>query len=552
MKTTTPKPLHFVPETLTRHTILLVATFALAAAAVSAESTASHASGIAAQPGSLIYEYLRDMELSGIATTTTRHYHSLSTTNWRWVVADHPWSKSLTPSAVDGDGDKSSPVLIDLISSRVMVSGNTGYPHGFNDGLLWQGRGVNTSVVTGVQLKLPFVTTTLAPEIAYSQNRAFPINESQEYSSIYGNSLDNPQRLGSEPLLTPSLGQSSVRLKYGPVSLGIGTQNQIIGPAVRNPLLLSSNAPGFPHIDLGTERLETPVGSFESRALWGRLSESDFFDDNSTNDHNLFTGLFLAYSPPFLASLTLGANRVVLTDWSDMTPTHWFVMFLPSLNGENVQDTRWGYDDMDQRFSLTAEWLLPQSGFKLYGEWARNDYNSNWRQLFAIPGHSQAYTLGMQKTESWRAESFWIFTAELTELWLSRDYYANDLSRGGTFYSHGIVRQGQTHDGQLLGAGIGSGANAQYLHARNYRPFGFFGAALQRHARNQDIIYNSPEPGDHLRLNVEGSISVEAGVFLGEQLLYGGMTLSRNLNWNYVQNNDRDNVHLFLALETQF
>jgi hypothetical protein len=42
-------------------------------------------------------------------------------------------------------------------------------------------------------------------------------------------------------------GQSSIRLTFGPASIGLSNENIWWGPGIRNSLIMSNNAPGFKH-----------------------------------------------------------------------------------------------------------------------------------------------------------------------------------------------------------------------------------------------------------------------------------------------------------------
>jgi hypothetical protein len=57
------------------------------------------------------------------------------------------------------------------------------------------------------------------------------------------------------------------------------------------------------------------MGDVEFRIWTGYLSESDYYDSNPENDHTMFHGLAMAYSPSFLPGFTIAANRVCLVPW---------------------------------------------------------------------------------------------------------------------------------------------------------------------------------------------------------------------------------------------
>mgnify|MGYP006275808955 CR=1 FL=1 len=532
---------------MTKGRFLLVVVLVLGLLSVAApfRAVGQPAAPVRFSPATPLYDYHAALTLVGKAKKSSMQYHSFGTTTWS-IDPNHPWSEAFGAAE-----PAPQPVKFSVVPPSLFASYNTLYPHGFNDRLLWQGRGFNAWSVGGIALESRFFLASLVPALALMENRDFVTIDSAEYRNLY-QFIDNPQRFGTQPIFWYSGGDSQLRLKWWRLSLGIGAQKVITGPAMRNPIMLSTNAASFPHMDVGLDTWSTPFGDFEARALWGRTAESDHFDDIPSNNHNLFTLLSLAYRFPFLDSLTLGAYRSLQADWATMIPSDWLVMFIPSMNGSLTRYGEWGFDDLDQRAGITFDWRFPEVGFRFYGDWGRDDYNSDWRQLFYLPGHTQAYTFGFQKAIDGPAGGPFVLTAELSELWLTRDYYANDLARNKTHYGHGIVRQGHTHRGQVLGAGIGSGANAQYLGLRHYGTYGYSGAYLQRHARNQDVIYNTPQRFDHQRVDVEITGALEGGVFIGRHLIFGAFAYSRNLNRDYIRENDVNNFHFELGVQTTF
>jgi len=306
----------------------------------------------------------------------------------------------------------------------------------------------------------------------------------------------------------------------------------------------------MPHLDLGIDAWEMPLGTLEARLYWGRTTASDAFDDNAGNNHSFFGSLSAAYSPPFAPGLIVGANRIVLARWQDFQLPDGLILFYPSINAYDATFPAYGKDALDQRASVTAEWIPRGTRTRLYGEWAKNDYSPSWELLFTVPEHAAAFTIGAEHAFN-GASGIVLLTLEHSELWLSRDYGpVNTINRSGTFYSHHEVRQGHTHEGQILGAGIGSGANAQYLGVRFFHSGGYAGGFIQRHARNLDVIYNDPEEQDQLRMNVEGTFGLEAGIFVGRQLAFLGFHFSKNLNFNWEADNDLVNYHFALGVQT--
>lgn len=366
---------------------------------------------------------------------------------------------------------------------------NTAYPVDRNNGALWAGRGLSTALSAGAELRWGPLSAAIAPQLIYQQNRDFEmVDTTFPGSSPYvypwhGSTIDWPLRFGPDPFWTTDLGQSYARLDALGFAAGISNENLWWGPARRYPIIMSSVAPGFQHLFLGTSRpLDIAIGRLEAQAIWGRLQESRYFDENSQNDRRLFSGYALDFEPRWTPGLYLGITRVyVATIPPQGLPTNEYFAFL-----DLPLDKQFGNRPGNGLGSLFARWALPESGFEVYVEWAREDYSVDLAEFLSEPDHSQAYTLGLQKV--WTRQNRWIrFGWEqihLQEAITFRSYRGNV-----TYYVHGRVRQGYTHRGQLLGAYIGPGSDAQYLVLDIMRPRSTFGFYLERVRRDDDAYY---------------------------------------------------------------
>src|SRR5690606_18326347 len=144
----------------------------------------------------------------------------------------------------------------------------------------------------GIALRWGTLSAAAAPALIYEQNRAFDIVTTEPrpgYSHYiyrgHAGSIDWPRRPGDEPVRFVDLGQSYLRLDLFPIAIGISNENLWWGPARRNPLMMSSTAPGIPHLFLGSSRpLGLWIGRLEGELIWGRLDESEYFDSRPEND----------------------------------------------------------------------------------------------------------------------------------------------------------------------------------------------------------------------------------------------------------------------------
>ncbi|MFH2115516.1 MAG: capsule assembly Wzi family protein, partial [Spirochaetota bacterium] len=199
------------------------------------------------------------------------------------------------------------------------------------------------------------------------------------------------QRPGADSLYDWSWGDSEIRLNWKSATLGFGTQAIWLGPGLSNTIILTNNAPPFPKLDFGIGKTQTAIGEIEARAFWGRMTESDWFNDDDSDDHTLLTGLSAAWSPVFFPELTLGFYRTMLSAWTDQDWDGMLEILVP------VMDVSMGLDRRDQRAAVSAELLFTEVGLRVWFEWARNDHNKWLVSVIRYPFHSQAYTLGMVK-----------------------------------------------------------------------------------------------------------------------------------------------------------
>jgi hypothetical protein len=372
----------------------------------------------------------------------------------------------------------------DMLPVRVRTIYNSGYPLDVNNGAMWAGRGASGAVSAGGELRIGPFSAAVYPVLAFHQNREFQLTgpERAGYSrfTYAGHVIDWPQRHGGSSFTVIDPGQSYARLDAFGATVGVSTENMWLGPAQRMPLLMGSSAAGFPHAFLGTSRpLSVGIGRLEAQAYWGRLSESAWFDTDRGNDHTLIAGLSVVFEPAFARGLFLGGNRSYLAPMQGSDLASYLVDPYVSVRDNPAGD--------NQLFSLYARWALPQAGFEVYGEWAREDHWGEWLDLLSEPDHSQAYMLGFQKVGTWGQRQLRWF-GELVHLTAAAPL------RGGrgviTFYTHAEVIQGYTHRGQLLGAWTGPGSDAQILGVEMSTPRRSSGLAIERVRFDADAYWN--------------------------------------------------------------
>jgi hypothetical protein len=372
---------------------------------------------------------------------------------------------------------------------RIIMNGD--YPRDWHDGAQWSGRGWSVAIMPGATFRWNWLEAAVAPQLMLQQNETFPYQpfpDSAAYSRYadrwHGRFIDLPQRFGAGSFSTLDAGPSYVRAHFGGWRAGVSNENLAWGPARRNPLLLSGTAAGFPHLFLETSRpRDVLLGMAELQLFWGRLAESDYFDRDPDNDHRLLSAALVTLRPHGLEGLYLGVSRLHSQTWSRHTSAD--DLFLGPFTGLGPDAS--GFPRDLRLYGLFMRWAAAPGGFEVYGEWARQDDWRQWLRLRSRTDASQAYTLGLQKIVR-RGDNAVRLSAEVSSL---ADNLAHaDVGRGvTTFYVSPYVVQGHTHRGQLLGAPIGPGSEAQFIGADLFWSRGRSSLSVERVRYDDDAYY---------------------------------------------------------------
>jgi hypothetical protein len=496
-------------------------------------------------------EYCDILSLSGIGSRPTLGYRTLSDSVWNLTAAtdndtaarQHPWEcNSLGTTQLINDNKNLS---WKLFAPEWYNSYNAAMPYGQNDGALWQGKGYNTSLSAGARIAAYGVELTIKPQISFSQNADFTMLPSA-YDSKYGYfwgyanniGIDMPQRFGDRPFYTFDWGDTEIRYSWHSLTLGFGTQSPWIGPAWLNPILGGNNAGTYPKLDIGLRRQSVVVpfqnwylGDIEARMWIGYLSESDYFDDNGSNNHNRLNGFTFSYAPSFLPGLTMGATKVCLSKWGDF---QW--NYLNPLYDGNTVDSAIGED---QKASVYLSWLLPKAGMEIYGEAGIDDYLQGGmiKGLMRYPFDSLLYTVGLKKAFVLSEEKN--VSGELIVECSDMEEPRNRISakEAYAFNMHYQVSQGYSNRGQAIGTALANGGNSQLIQFTLYYPKGSTSLSVQR--TNPDDTYS------YTRLsNLNNTykscciVGLNDRYFLTRNLqVFGGVDINYIINPLYYQQN---------------
>ncbi len=402
-----------------------------------------------------------------------------------------------------------------LIAPEYYAVNNTALPFSINDGAVWAGVGTTSRLLGGVQLTAGPFRLILAPELIRADNAYFLLRDTARFYAppvpkarsgggyvfpwyaLGPYSIDLPTRFGDKPIHRLDAGQSTATVSLYGIGAGVSNENQWWGPGIRNALILSNNAPGFPHAFIRTDRpWRTRIGSVEAKLLVGGLTESHYFDTTSTNNLRSISSFAVSLRPAFDKNLVLGAYRSVYATskgW-DRIAGRFLDVFSNTgrPNNRSLADSALRPGGKDQIFSLSARWIFPADGFEAYTEWARLELPYSLRDLLVAPNHSQGYTLGVQwARQAIRHEGKVRLLAELTSVEQSATWRNRAQ---GSFYTSRVVIQGYTQMGQPLAAGIGPGASGQWAAADYIEPSWSVGLTAGRIRWNEDIHSTYPFP----------------------------------------------------------
>jgi hypothetical protein len=430
-------------------------------------------------------EYYDFLALQGLTERPALSYRTLSDSVWNIdKEAEHSWQDNNLGVFHSLFGD----FRMRIYGPELFMSGNTATPYGQNDGVLWQGRGFNALFKSGIRFEGYGIELTLLPHFAFSQNAEFEIMPSM-YNNEYGYfwsyqhnaGIDAPQRFGNEPFFDWDFGDSEIRYTWKTLTAGFGTQTIWLGHAYLNPILHSNNAPAYPKVDIGLRRQRVVIpglnwyaGDIEARLWVGQLSESDYFDDDVTNDYTMFHGFSFAYAPSFLPGLTLFVNRVCLVPWAWENLSYMF---------KTAQEFE------DQKASFGFSWLFPQVGFEVYGELAIDDWVPGNLGGIRRPFHTTVYGFGFKKTLP-----IMPLRKIYGELLFEYDWLEKTMEyavRPYSFYAHHQIVHGYTNKGQWLGNGVSPIGNAQSLKFTLYYPDGNSSLMISRNNPNTHYIYEN-------------------------------------------------------------
>ncbi len=358
---------------------------------------------------------------------------------------------------------------------------NSSRPFGYNNASFIAAKGIQMRYSWGVGYHSKLVSINIKPEYLAAKNPSY------QHSAYFGESTHRNYRQ-----FYP--GQSSLKLHFWKIDLGIGTENFFWGPGQFNALILSNNAPGFKHFTISSNKpIKIGIGKIEFQALGGKLENDSLLTSEAlyqmpapySRDWRYLSGVNFSYQPFFIPNFFIGFTRTMqLYGKSNMqSQLPFFRKYFPSISAVfakkiNTQiDAPDQNDGSDQQASFFMRFLMPASHIEFYTEYGYNDFKANLRDFFLDPQHAAAYIIGFKKIFDLKNNNYWSINGEITQMAQSNDYL---VRYAGNWYEHGVMIQGLTHKNQILGAGSGKGNNVQVLNLNRNFNNNLIGFKIQR------------------------------------------------------------------------
>ena len=348
-----------------------------------------------------------------------------------------------------------------------------------NDGSMLPAAGIQQRASINVGLNYKRLYVHIAPEILKAENKDLPpfqsdpqdVNYYARYYLYDVNKIDMYWRFGKEKIDQVLPGQSSIRYQDEHFSIGLSTENLWWGPSLRNSLVLSNNANGFPHLTFNTVKpKETKIGRFEAQTILGKLQNPSFeHPDNETMKNIWRDGIY------FKDTVARYMSGFVIS-WEPKWTPNFYIGMSSSLSGYLGGDDKrlvayplFGSRKPIKLGSLFFRYVMPKDKTEFYGEFGRADKMATPLNLIrdSIP---MGYTAGIRKfipLSKGKSHLFMGIEVSRLELPDPRLIFAPNAPYGvpltNSWSTGSEVRQGYTNNGQVMGAWVGPGSNSQTL-----------------------------------------------------------------------------------------
>lgn len=396
---------------------------------------------------------------------------------------------------------------------------NSALPAGYNMGSAIGAKGYQLQITAGVQARfLNKFSIKINPELVTAQNKNF-----EQFSQTLGdrtwadyyrflNTIDLPNQMGEGVYTKFMPGQSHIKYQINKqLEAGISTENIWWGPGWKNALIMSYNAPGFLHFTLNTTKpIQTKWGKVQGQWIGGKLNESGILPPRINSAYNgqlvyqpkktedrLITGINLSWVPKWTPNLTIGYSGAAYFYSSDI------------------------FGNKASLGAVYAQYNMPADLAELYIEYG-----------VKAPNFRRAYVAGFRKLFPTKNDAHIQLAVELTQLQAGT---AELIRNPNSWYTDDYVRQGYTHFGKTIGAGIGPGSNSQNIEIAWVKGKNKIGLQFERLRHNSDFYYFAFERiGDFRRHWVDLSTSANASINFKKFWVNARLQLIRTYNYQWL------------------
>ncbi len=231
------------------------------------------------------------------------------------LSAAHPWKERLPQRTAE-------PRRFEWLRPSVEVSDNTGYAWGYNDGPVWQGKGVNAWATVGAVVRWGHFSARFEPLVDYAQNEAFQLERVPSYAAnpyvdaMRPTAIDLPQRMGPNAYHQINAGQSYVRYDIASFGRRLLHRGSLLGPGRSQRAALRAQRGGLSaHLLRHQPRRAHPHRAVQRAGdLRPAPAEQRGARPRTAAALRLGAGLIATWQPPS-TPITIGLARFYHRDW---------------------------------------------------------------------------------------------------------------------------------------------------------------------------------------------------------------------------------------------
>ena len=427
-----------------------------------------------------------------------------------------------------------------LLPASLTQKLNTSRPYGWNDQAMSFSNGYQMQASAGIYARFSVLHIQYKPEYVHTGSAEY------ETSGAWGQVNPSLDRI--------SLGQSSVRLEAGGISLGVSNQNLWWGPGHYSSLLMTNNAAGFLHYSLNSTRpLKTPIGSFEFQLILGRMTRDSLqgYENAALKRRDLsdrpknrqYNGLILTYQPRFMKNVFFSVSRSFQNYEVDKPGAKFMNTYLPVLNNLFKNDYNDDTLSKDQILSISTRWLMPKNHAEVYAEFGYNDAKQNLRDLWLDMAHSSAWVVGFKKLHPLNSRTFIEIFGEATKMAQNPSYL---MRSAGNWYEHSQVTEGFTNNNQILGAGAGHGNNVQTMGVSWNQGWNKIGFTFEHISQNPMLETGQSAVRTRLVKWDDYAFGLQGGYRYKKLLFTGDLKWVNSSNYLWEQDHSKSNLYAFI------